>query len=268
MRRKARLYIIYKDNIQYKDITKYEFFDILKNASRNEILNLLNKDEFWNSVIPYEDSFEYLKKLNDEYELYIVTSTSYKTPREKFDRLFSLFDFLTEDQLIITSKKYLLNVDIMVDDCIDCLLKGNYIKFLINEPYNQEVFDDTIIRVDNLKDVTNKRHHIHELAKEKCDQLILKHKNELASLKFPVLFGIRPEDVLISLAKVSGYIPVEVKLVELLGSEYYIHILLEGQKFTLKSSANQDIKIGDKVFINFNYEKVHLFDQETTKAIY
>lgn len=151
--------ILYKDNIKYEDITEYEFFDLLKTATKDDMLNLLNSEEFWNSVLPYEDSFEYLKKLNDEYELYIVTSTSYKTPREKFDRLFNIFDFLTEDQLIITSKKYLLNVDIMVDDCADCL-RGDYIKFLINEPYNQDVIDDTIIRVDNLRDVYNYLHKL------------------------------------------------------------------------------------------------------------
>ena len=149
---------IYEDNIKYDDIKKYEFFDIIKNATRNEMLNLLNQEEFWDSVVPYSESFEYLKKLNEEYELYIVTSTSYKTPRKKFDKLFSYFNFLTEDQLIITSKKYLLNVDILIDDCVECLAHGNYIKLLIDSPYNKDISDNTIIRIKNLKDAYNYLH--------------------------------------------------------------------------------------------------------------
>lgn len=156
-----RLYnILYKDDVQYEDITQYEFFDKLKTESKSEMLNLLTSEGFWTSVLPYENSYEYLRKLNDEYELYIVTSTSYRTPKDKFDRLFDIFDFLTEDQLIITSNKTLLNIDIMVDDCIDHLTEGNYMKFLIDAPYNRSVNDDTIIRVDDLKDVYDYLHKL------------------------------------------------------------------------------------------------------------
>ena len=46
----------------------------------------------------------------------------------------------------------------MVDDCIDHLTEGNYMKFLIDAPYNRSANDDTIIRVDDLKDVYDYLH--------------------------------------------------------------------------------------------------------------
>ena len=156
-----RIYnVLYKDNVDYEDITEYEFFHMLKVNNKSDMLDLLTSKQFWTSVFPYENSYEYLRKLNDEFELYIVTSTSYKTPKEKFDRLFNMFDFLKEDQLVITSHKDLLNVDIMVDDCVDHLTEGNYMKFLIDAPYNRDVEDNTIIRVDDLKGVYD---YLHEL---------------------------------------------------------------------------------------------------------
>lgn len=142
----------HNDDVKYEDVTEYSFFNIIKNITREEMLGLLTENEFWSEVIPYPDSYKYLKKLNDEFELYIATSTSYKTPREKFDKLFTFFDFLEEDQLIVTSKKQLLNVDIMIDDCVDCLIGGHYIKLLIDTPYNKNIVDSSLIRVKDLKE--------------------------------------------------------------------------------------------------------------------
>ena len=148
----------YCDNVKYEDIVNYDFFNIIKNITRDEMLHLLSEHEFWDNVYPYPESATYLRKLNDEFELYIATSTSYKTPRIKFDKLFTFFNFLEEDQLIVTSKKQLLNVDILIDDCIDCLKGGSYTKLLIDAPYNRDMVDDTIIRVNNLKDAYNVLH--------------------------------------------------------------------------------------------------------------
>lgn len=143
----------FNDDIQYSDIIKYDFFDITKKATKEEMFNIISSDNFWAFINPYKYSKKYLEKLNNEFELYIVTSTSYKTSYKKFERFFSLFPFLKEDQLIITSHKNLLNIDIIVDDYISHLSNDNHMKFLIDQPYNKDVNDKSIIRVNNLKDV-------------------------------------------------------------------------------------------------------------------
>lgn len=151
----------FNDNVKYEDIVRYDFFDITSKASKEEIFKFLSTDELWKSVVPYKYSYEYLEKFNKEYDLYIVTNTSYKTPKIKFDRLFELFPFLTEDQLVIIANKSLLLVDIMVDDCVDHLLGGNYVKFLIDVPYNRNIEENnSILRVKDLKEVYNYLHHI------------------------------------------------------------------------------------------------------------
>lgn len=143
----------YDDDVQYSDIVKYDFFDITTKATREELFNIISSGEFWAFIKPYEYSREYLEKLNNEFELYIVTSTSYKTSRKKFEKFFELFPFIREDQLIITSHKDILNIDIIVDDYINHLSNDGHIRFLIDQPYNKDVNDDSIIRVANLKEV-------------------------------------------------------------------------------------------------------------------
>lgn len=150
----------YDDNIQYSDIVEYDFFNIAKKATKDQIFKLLSIQGFWNLVEPYEYSVEYLDKLNNEYDLYIVTSTSYRIAKEKLDRFFKLFPFINDSQLILTHNKDLINVDIIVDDYPKQLINKNCIKFLIDSPYNKDVSDTTIIRVDNLKDVYNCLHEL------------------------------------------------------------------------------------------------------------
>ena len=74
----------FNDNVKYEDIVRYDFFDITSKASKEEIFKFLSTDELWKSVVPYKYSYEYLEKFNKEYDLYIVTNTSYKTPKIKF----------------------------------------------------------------------------------------------------------------------------------------------------------------------------------------
>ncbi len=142
----------YNDNIIYDDIIKYDFFNITSKATKEDMFNILNKDSFWDSVRPYKYSYEYLEKLNKEFDVYIVTSTSYKTTHRKFEMFFKHFDFIEEHQLIITSRKQLMNVDVMIDDCIDCLRYGDYHKILIDAPYNRDINDNKIIRVKDMRE--------------------------------------------------------------------------------------------------------------------
>jgi 5'(3')-deoxyribonucleotidase len=143
----------YDDNVKASNITKYAFFDLTKKATKEEMFDILCVDDFWSTVNPYRYSEEYLRKLNKEFDLYIVTSTSYKTSRKKFERFFELFPFLDEHQLIITHHKEIIDVDIIVDDCPINLTNTDHIRFLINQSYNKSVKDESIIRVNDLREV-------------------------------------------------------------------------------------------------------------------
>ncbi len=80
-----------------------------------------------------------------------------------------------------------------------------------------------------------------------------------------VILGIRPEDIhpgdsLEYKGQVDGVYPLEVKVAELLGQEYYVHADFGGTDLVSKFPAVDVIKIGDKVTAAFNLKKIKFFD--------
>ena len=142
--------ILYLDDIKYEQINEYNFFGMTTKATKKEMFDILHTPEFWDYVKPFEDSYSALKKFNNEFELYIVTKTSYKTPSKKFDNFFTYFPFLSEKQLVNTSNKSLLNIDVLIDDYVKNLGNNTKYNFLINTPYNKKY--SNYLKVKNLSE--------------------------------------------------------------------------------------------------------------------
>lgn len=81
-----------------------------------------------------------------------------------------------------------------------------------------------------------------------------------------VIFGIRPEDIKVSTDGQDG-IGVKVEVVELMGSEMYLHCDFLGTKLTVRTPVIDGCKADNTVFVNFNAQKLHIFDKETEKTI-
>lgn len=141
----------YNDNVKYKDVKDYDLAKSFTKASMDQILDILLVENFWESVEPFKHS-KYLKKLNDEFDLYIATKTDYRLLERKVNRLLILFPFLNPDQIICIHDKSLLRVDWLVDDCVDNLDNGKFKKIVLDAPYNKEC---KYIRAKNLKEVYN-----------------------------------------------------------------------------------------------------------------
>ena len=82
--------------------------------------------------------------------------------------------------------------------------------------------------------------------------------------EYPLTFGIRPEAMKED-AKGDEY---EVILSELLGDEYYVHLMFGGKECLAKISADKSILKGSKIKLGFSLDKVHLFDPISEKAIF
>lgn len=80
-----------------------------------------------------------------------------------------------------------------------------------------------------------------------------------------IWFGIRPENISIK----NNGIPGEVTVVEEMGNEQYIHILISGEKFTARSSSEDALlaRHGEKYNFIFDMKKCHIFDFESEENI-
>ena len=84
-----------------------------------------------------------------------------------------------------------------------------------------------------------------------------------------IVLGIRPENVNVVAAstKKAGTISMEADVVELLGHELIVYGYVDGQRILLKTSAANEIKVGDVIKVNIDMENIHFFDVDSTNRI-
>lgn len=129
-------YEIYPNDVKSWDIANYVPTD-LKSILFNIILDC---PDIWGEVQPKPYAQQVLNSLlnTSNLEVFIITATDYRVASNKFERMFELFPELTKENLIITKRKDLINVDLMIDDNPDNL-NGNYIGILFDAPHNQNI---------------------------------------------------------------------------------------------------------------------------------
>jgi len=93
---------------------------------------------------------------------------------------------------------------------------------------------------------------------------IIKENSDSSEL----VLGIRPEDI--SLGKTRSreqFIKAEVYVIEPLGSESIVDFKVGNNLVKAKATPDFAASSGEKVWIGFNQEKMHLFDRKTEKCI-
>ncbi len=86
-----------------------------------------------------------------------------------------------------------------------------------------------------------------------------------------VLMGVRPEDI--HDGDRSGENPdcvavtANVEIAEMMGSEIYLYMTVEGNNLTARVPSHNIYKTGSNVAISIAMDRVHLFDAETEKTI-
>ena len=151
---------IYDDNLNYEDITDYDLTLFMKKCTREDYCHILTDPNFWQKVEPFKGNAEWLEKLNNKYNVVIATKTDYRIFEMKVKRIFELFPFIKYNQIICISQKEMLNVDCLVDDCIDNLngvgiprrRSRDKCRVIYDAPYNK---DCQYPRVRNLEELYN-----------------------------------------------------------------------------------------------------------------
>lgn len=136
---------ITEDDVVLDDIKGWDIGQYIKRGSKEMLFYILEQSDFWQTVQPKTDSSKYLKQLiEDGYEVYIVTTTSHKVLHNKMVRFLDLYPFMDDKQVITTSRKQLIDVDILVDDNPDNLRDGFYNKILFHAPHNRYINEKEI----------------------------------------------------------------------------------------------------------------------------
>ncbi len=83
-----------------------------------------------------------------------------------------------------------------------------------------------------------------------------------------VVMGIRPEHINVTAANDTDENIALVEVTELLGSETYLFLDLNGNNIIARVDPTLNILVGDKVKVVFELENIHLFDRETEEAYF
>ena len=147
--------------IDMTKITNYEYVQDLVKSKKEEFWKYVENKDLYKGAPLFKDCYEVLNKLNDKYDLYIVTSylwtdvidISGKNLGYKYYYLKEMLPFINPSKYIFTTNKNLLNFDIKIDDKITNL-EGADIKILFYRWHNiNKKYDKNIIRVNNWKEI-------------------------------------------------------------------------------------------------------------------
>ncbi len=143
----------YGTNVPYEDVNQWDVSQAFPTLTRDQVYSPLLEDDFWDWVKPIDGAAEALQKLiEDGHDVLVVTASTYVTIKAKAEKvLFRYFPFLTWDDVIVTSRKQLINGDVLVDDGVHNHYGGSYRKILMDAMHNQGIDESEIgaVRVTN-----------------------------------------------------------------------------------------------------------------------
>ncbi len=78
-----------------------------------------------------------------------------------------------------------------------------------------------------------------------------------------IIMGIRPEHMYYNEKKTDVFLDGIVDFIEMLGSEKYLYLTMEGSSFTARVDSDNIVKKGDKVRLYLDDKKIHIFDKDS-----
>lgn len=156
-------------NVNFENLNTQNRQDLIK-GKEDEFKKIykyknLYKDDNGNYIYPLPNCVDVIKRLNERYDVYIVTSYIWKEDvidaatnlKNKFEYLHYWFPFIDTNKFIFITDKTKIHYDIGIDDRISnlksCDKKLLFTEFRNKKITDEELEDNKIKRVNNWLDV-------------------------------------------------------------------------------------------------------------------
>lgn len=116
----------------------------------------LHMEGFFSSAAVIENSQEVVARLNEKYDLYIVSAATEfpKSLAEKQSWLNKYFPFITWQQMVFCGSKQIIQADIMIDDHFKNLdFFNGHTSLLFTQPHNMHADNGRHRRVNNWREI-------------------------------------------------------------------------------------------------------------------
>lgn len=126
-------------NVDAESVTDWQIYLFFPELSKDQVYGALAEDALWGTVKPIDGAYDALESLiRDGHQIYVVTTSHYLALATKMEEvLFRYYPFIRWNQVILTSNKQMIRGDVLIDDGIHNLVDGDYIKILMDRPYNR-----------------------------------------------------------------------------------------------------------------------------------
>ena len=155
------------NNFNHRNGTNYtlntfQTYDVMSSIPKEEAIimkEMYGESGLYDMVSPIRGARPGIEKLiNSGNQVYIATDAIPKTYGEKVEWIKRYFPMIDDAHIISIKHKWLLNADIMIEDCVENLLaKPFYERILMDYPWNRHVKDYAynIHRCTNWEQVTD-----------------------------------------------------------------------------------------------------------------
>ncbi|MFQ6124241.1 MAG: ABC transporter ATP-binding protein [Candidatus Heimdallarchaeota archaeon] len=82
-----------------------------------------------------------------------------------------------------------------------------------------------------------------------------------------VIFGIRPDDIILSTKSIEDAVQAKVFVTEPLGNMVIVDIVIDDYRFKAEADTEFKVDPGEDIWMQFKKEKMHIFDKRTEKIV-
>ena len=131
---------IFDDVLKAEDLKSWAIKEYVKPEAKEFILKILDIPGFYRDLEVTKDSQRVLRKLQEQgHELFIVTDPFTKmSMQSKHEWLQENFPFIKKENYVFTSRKDLLDLDVLIDDGVHNCESFKGMPLLFDTPYNTE----------------------------------------------------------------------------------------------------------------------------------
>lgn len=141
------------DSLQLSDITQYYMENFVKEEYKADFYKYFLDKRVWKQVEIVKEAVPVIKEWYEQgHEIIFITTTWAENLPKKKSWLSKHFPFLDIQKcLYAVPKKQLIKCDVLIDDCFDNLIGGEYIPICYNTTWNRN--DYPMLRANDWGDV-------------------------------------------------------------------------------------------------------------------
>lgn len=149
-----------QEPLQISDAYKWDFYNDWEEEQKNKLLKTLDDPDYFKRIKLFDNVKEVITKIiNSENKVIIISSTYKELQQKKKEWILEQLPMLNEENIIFTTNKEIINVDIMIDDNLAYANRFKCPFLLYRQPWNTgrpySEYSENIINVGNWKEVEN-----------------------------------------------------------------------------------------------------------------